>query len=108
MQRHRPATRFWLESVRPEARRPILVFTALPGVQMTKAGPGLQAVLVVGMVVALGPLTGCSDASASGSSAVSTGSGVTPIDRTPTSTPTVAGVPSTTAVAGQPYSFQPK
>jgi hypothetical protein len=81
---------------------------------MTKAGFGLHSVLVAGMVVALGTLTGCSDAGASGSSAVSTGSGVTPIDRTPTTTspsssqPTVAGIPTTTAVAGQPYSFQPK
>jgi hypothetical protein len=83
----------------------------MPGVQMTKAGFGLHAVLVAGMVVALGTLTGCSDAGASGSSAVSTGSGVTPIDRTPTTSstnPTVAGVPATTAVAGQPYSFQPQ
>jgi hypothetical protein len=109
MQQHRPATRFWLESVRPEARRPILFFTALPGVlQMTKAGFGLHSMLIAGMVVALGSLTGCSGASASGSSAVSTGSGATPIDRSPTATPTVAGIPATTAVAGQPYSFQPK
>jgi hypothetical protein len=81
---------------------------------MAKAGFGLHSVLVAGMVVALGSLAGCGDAGASGSGAVSTGSGVTPIDPTPTTTspssskPTVAGIPRTTAVAGQPYSFQPQ
>jgi hypothetical protein len=85
----------------------------MPVVQMTKAGFGLHSVLVAGMVVGLGTLMGCSDAGAAAPSAVSTGSGVTPIDRTPTTStsstnPTVAGVPATTAVAGQPYSFQPK
>jgi len=60
--------------------------------------------------VALGSLAGCGgDTGASTSPSVSTNQGVTPINRSPgSSQPTIAGVPVTTAVAGQPYSFQPK
>jgi Putative Ig domain len=79
---------------------------------MTRAGFGLRSVFVAGAVLALGSLTGCgSDAGASTSQAVSTSQGV--INRSPTtaassSQPTIAGVPVATAVAGQPYSFQPQ
>jgi hypothetical protein len=62
-------------------------------------------VFVAGIVLAT--LTGCGDSGASGSSTVSTSPGV--IDRSPTTTqPTIAGVPGSTAVAGQPYTFQPQ
>ena len=62
------------------------------------------------MVLAAGTLTGCGDEGSSASTAVSTSSGITPIDRSPTTgtAATIAGVPVTTAVAGQPYSFQPQ
>lgn len=76
---------------------------------MTRAGFGLRSVFVTGMV--LGSLTGCGgNAGASTSQAVSTSQGATPINRSPTpsSQPTIAGIPVATAVAGQPYSFQPK
>jgi hypothetical protein len=52
----------------------------------------------------LGTLTGCG-----GGSAGSSSSGVASIDRSSTAgAATIAGIPTTTAVAGQPYSFQPK
>jgi len=79
---------------------------------MTKAGVGLRAVLVGSVLALLGSLAGCGgDSGASTSQTVSTSQGVTPIDRSPTtsaSQPTIAGVPTVTAVAGQPYSFQPQ
>jgi hypothetical protein len=75
---------------------------------MTRAGFVLRSVFVMGLVPALGSLTGCGgDAGASTSQAVSTSPGATPINASP-SQPTIAGIPVTTAVAGQPYSFQPK
>jgi putative Ig domain-containing protein len=55
------------------------------------------------MCLVLGTLTGCGGDSGSSGSA-SSGS----IDRSSSSSVTIAGIPSTTAVAGQPYSFQPK
>jgi hypothetical protein len=81
---------------------------------MTRARFGLRSVLVGGSLLALlGSLTGCGGVSeASASPTVSTSQGATPIDRSPTasasSSLTIAGIPTTTAVAGQPYSFQPK
>jgi hypothetical protein len=70
---------------------------------MTRAGIGLRSVFVAGIILAT--LTGCGDSG----SAANSSTGVTPIDRSPTSTqPTIAGIPGTTAVAGQPYTFQPK
>jgi hypothetical protein len=109
MQQHRPATRFWLELVPRKARRPVFSFLRrLPGVQMTIAGSGLRWV-VVGTVLALGTLTGCGGGGSSASQAVNTSTGATPIAPSPTSSaPTIAGIPKTTAVAGQPYSFQPQ
>jgi hypothetical protein len=79
---------------------------------MTRAGFGLRSVFVMGTVLALGSLTACGgDAGASTSPAAGTSQGV--INRPPTtsassSQPTIAGVPVATAVAGQPYSFQPQ
>src|SRR5438445_8444539 len=79
---------------------------------MTKAGFGWRSMLVGASVLALlGSLTGCGgDSGASSAQAVSTSQGVMPIDRSPTGSgqPTLAGIPTTTAVAGQPYSFQPQ
>lgn len=82
---------------------------------MTRAVFGLRSVLVAGMAAAVVGMTGCGgdSGSATGSQTVSTSQGVTPIDRSPTTTasvsqPTIAGIPTATAVAGQPYSFQPK
>jgi Putative Ig domain len=74
---------------------------------MMRAGLRLPSVLVAGIVLAV--LAGCGDSGASGSATVSPSVGVTPIDRSSTtSQPTIAGVPKTTAVAGQPYTFQPQ
>jgi Putative Ig domain len=74
---------------------------------MIRAGSGLRCVFVAGIVLATA--TGCGGSGASGSTTVSTSPGVTPIDRSPTTTqPTIAGVPVSTAVAGQPYTFQPQ
>src|SRR5262249_10194112 len=73
-------------------------FTAMPGDEMTLVLRGLRLVLVMGMALGLGGLAGCGD-DAAGSSSTGT------IDR---SNPTIAGIPETTAVAGQPYSFAPK
>jgi hypothetical protein len=68
---------------------------------MMRAGSGLRCVFVAGSFLILGTLTGCGGSSG-------TSSGVTAIDRSATSSgPTIAGIPATTAVAGQPYSFQP-
>jgi hypothetical protein len=82
---------------------------------MTTAGFGLRSMLVGGSALALmGSLTGCGgDSGSSASQTVGTSQGVTPIDRPPTTSAsssqlTIAGVPTTTAVAGQPYSFQPQ
>jgi hypothetical protein len=68
---------------------------------MMRAVFGLRCVFVAGIVLA--DLTGCGGSGSSGSQTVS----VTP---TPSASgkPTIAGIPTTTAVAGQPYSFQPK
>ena len=66
-----------------------------------RSGSGLRSVFVAGSFLVLGTLTGCGGSSG-------TSSGVTAIDRSATSSgPTIAGIPVTTAVAGQPYSFQP-
>ena len=79
-----------------------------------RAGFGLRSMLVAGIAMALlGSLTGCGgDSGSSASQTVGTSQGVTPIDRSPTTSgtgqPTIAGVPTTTAVAGQPYSFKPQ
>jgi len=70
---------------------------------MTRAVLGLRCVLVAGMFLVLGTLTGCGGDSGSSGSA-SSGS----IDRSASSGATIAGIPVTTAVAGQPYTFQPK
>jgi hypothetical protein len=70
---------------------------------MMRPGSGLRSVFVAGMFLVLGTLTGCG-----GSSGSSSSPGATSIDRSATSSgPTIAGIPVTTAVAGQPYSFQP-
>jgi hypothetical protein len=111
MQQHRLRQPAFGSSFFPgKARR--LTFSSFCGVagvvEMTITDSGLRWV-VAGMVLALGTLTGCGDEGSSASQAVSTSTGVTPIDRSPTSTaPSIAGIPATTAVAGQPYSFQPK
>ncbi len=61
-----------------------------------------------------GALTGCGDSGSSGSAstpATVNANPVFPIDRAPSSgasVPTISGIPSTTAVAGQPYTFQAK
>lgn len=64
--------------------------------------------LVAGMVLTAGMVAGCGSDGSSSSQGVSTNTNVYPIDRSPTNGPTIAGVPQTTAVANQPYSFQPK
>lgn len=70
----------------------------------------MRSLLVAGIVLVLGTLTGCGTDGSSTARAVNVNAGVYPISRDPsTSTgPTIAGVPVTTAVAGQPYSFQPQ
>jgi hypothetical protein len=75
---------------------------------MMIVGSGLRSVFVVGIVLVVGSLTGCGDDGSSASQAVNTSAGVTPIDRPSGSQPTIAGIPGTTAVADQPYTFQPK
>lgn len=82
---------------------------------MTRAGFGLRSVLVAGMALSVVGITGCGGDSGTATAAqtVSTNQGVTPINRSPTtaasaSQPTIAGIPRTTAVAEQPYSFQPQ
>lgn len=73
---------------------------------MTREVTGLRLMLVTGMVVSLGGLAGCGDDAGSSSAAAAGASNTGAIDR-PTTSPTIAGIPQTTAVAGQPYSFQP-
>jgi hypothetical protein len=82
---------------------------------MTRAGFGLRSVLVAVMAASVVGMTGCGgdSGSATAPQTVTTNQGVTPIDRSPTtsasaSQPTIAGIPGTTAVADQPYSFQPQ
>jgi len=80
----------------------------MPGdVVMMRAVQGLRSVLVTGMVLTLGTVAGCGSDGSSSSQGVSTNTNVYPIDRS-TNGPTIAGVPQTTAVADQPYSFQPQ
>ncbi len=74
---------------------------------MTRAFAGWRMVLVVGGVLSLVTVEGCGgDSGATSTKAVSTGTGI--IDRSGTNAPAIAGIPQTTAVAGQPYSFEPK
>ena len=73
---------------------------------MTRVVPGFRSVLVTGMVLALGTVTGCGS-DGSSSQGVGTSTNVYPIDRS-SNGPTIAGVPQTTAVADQPYTFQPQ
>jgi hypothetical protein len=75
---------------------------------MSKAGSGLRSVFIAAMVVISGLVAGCGGtggSSSSTTSAVSPSTGV--ISRATSTSATIAGVPVTTAVAGQPYSFQP-
>jgi hypothetical protein len=72
---------------------------------MTRAVPGLRSVLVSGLIMGLGTITGCGGDSSSATKAVSPNTGV--IDRGSDGL-SIAGIPKTTAVAGQPYTFQPK
>lgn len=73
---------------------------------MSKAVSGLRVVLIAGMVLVAGGVAGCG---ADGtSSTVNTNAGI--ISRPPSSSTgaTISGIPGTTAVVGQPYSFQPQ
>lgn len=69
---------------------------------MTRASAVLRSVLATGLVLSLGVLTGCGGESGSASGGTASGS------ISSTSNPTIAGIPATTAVANQPYSFTPK
>ena len=79
---------------------------------MTKAVAGLRSVLVGGMVLALTTVAGCGGEESSSGSAPAPSSTSGSIDRgssTPsTSSPSLAGNPPATAMAGEAYSFQPK
>jgi hypothetical protein len=72
---------------------------------MTRAVHGLRSVLAGGLVLGLATVAGCGADGTSASTAATSGSGSAVIDRS--NSPTIAGIPSTTAVVGQPYSFQP-
>jgi hypothetical protein len=64
-------------------------------------------VLALALVLTLGCLAGCGgDSGSSSSQSADTNTGI--IDRSAAGGPSIAGIPQTTAVAGQPYSFAPK
>jgi hypothetical protein len=79
---------------------------------MTKAVAGLRSVLVGGMVLGLTTVAGCGGDEGSSGSAAATSSTSATIDRgsstSSTNSPSLAGSPPTTAMAGEAYSFQPK
>ncbi len=75
-----------------------------------------RSVFFASMVVLVGgELAGCGDSGSSSSGSTASAVNATPvypINRAPSvggsSAPTISGIPSTTAVAGQPYTFRPQ
>jgi Putative Ig domain len=78
---------------------------------MTKAGMSLQSLVAAATVLVGATMAGCGDDGASSTSSVDSASPSYPINRSPSipnAGPMIAGVPNTTAVAGQPYTFRPQ